>query len=289
MCAAGSYSSSFRAEAAALRLCLRDLLEDGRISVPHGAEIRICTDSRSAVEALQKGPCAQTGRLEEQVWELLNAVTARHGAHVTLQWVPGHVDLAEQEQSDEVAKRAARECAQDAAPVSYGVAKAVVDASLRARWYATTTDRPYVGIPATHVWRRATGGKTPKHGGDTPRAEQRLLAQLRAGKSPVLDSYAHHLGNIPAPQCRDCGGPPDAPKGDVEHMLLHCPAHHPARQRHLGPDATLGVLSTRPDAVVRYLRAAGRAGVAGEQYAAAARKFWPGADSGQNGRDQNHS
>ena len=26
-----------------------------------------------------------------------------------------------------------------------------------------------------------------------------------------------------------------------------------------------------------------------EQYAAAARKFWPGADSGQNGRDQNHS
>ena len=58
----------------------------------------------------------------------------------------------------------------------------MIDASLRARRHAETADVPYVGIPEGHVWRRATGDKPVKHRGDTPRAEQRLLAQLRAGK-----------------------------------------------------------------------------------------------------------
>ncbi len=86
----------------------------------------------------------------------------------------------------------------------------------------------------------------------------------------MLDSYAHYLGALRAPQCRDCGGPLNAPVGDLEHILLRCPAHHHARQRHLGPGATLGVLRTAPDAVIRYLRAIRRAGIAEDKRAAAA-------------------
>ena len=181
-----STSDSFRAEAAALRLCLRDILQKPRLAVPRRADIRLCTDSRSVIEALSRGPSAQTGRLEEEVWQLLEQVAAKWDARLTLQWVPGHVDLAEQEASDEVAKRAARDCAQEDAPLSYGVAKAVIDGALRARWHASTDAKTYVGIPADHVWRRATGSERVPHRGHTPRGEQRLLAQLRAGKAPVL-------------------------------------------------------------------------------------------------------
>ena len=273
VCAAGRFCNSFRAEAAALRLCLRDILQKPDIAVPRRAEIRLCTDSRSVIEALSRGPSAQTGRLEEEVWQLLEQVAAKWDARLTLQWVPGHVDLAEQEESDEVAKRAARDCAQEDAPLSYGVAKAVIDGALRARWHASTDAKPYVGIPADHVWRRATGSERVPHRGHTPRGEQRLLAQLHAGKAPVLEKYLKQLKKLETPQCRDCGadGADDGPDGDVEHVLLRCPAHRLPRERHLGPDATLRVLTEKPDSVIRYMRAIGRDGIAGASYKTAAR------------------
>ena len=59
-------------------------------------------------ESLLQGPSVQTGQLEQEVWALLNGVAARWSAHITLQWVPGHVRLERQEESDIVAKRAAR-------------------------------------------------------------------------------------------------------------------------------------------------------------------------------------
>ena len=83
--------------------------------------------------------------------------------------------------------------AQEDVAISYNVASSVVSGRLQTKWHAMTDNRPYIGIPADHAWRRATAGQPMKHRGDTPRAEQRLLAQLRAGKSPVLESYLSQI------------------------------------------------------------------------------------------------
>ena len=83
------------------------------------------------------------------------------------------------------------------------------------------------------------------------RAEQRILAQLRAGKCSLLADYRHLCGWAESPAC-ECG----APQQDAEHVLLHCPIHVPARNRLFEPPMKFGVevLARFPERAVRFLR-----------------------------------
>ena len=137
---------SYHAELHALRLALRALAEDGRIAVPRGAEIQILTDSQSAIRALAAGPWRQRSRLPQQVWSGLCKVSEVHDAHVTLVYVPGHADIAGNEEADEEAKEAAR-AAQgtpggDPTPVPHGLARTVVRAhGRRDMWQTVRKER----------------------------------------------------------------------------------------------------------------------------------------------------
>ena len=194
LCAAGARCTSYRAELAALTKLLDDLIagrgDDGReIAFPtelrRRAEVRVALDSQSLIVALAKGPSAQTGLAEMRAWErLIRLCRARH-AHVTVQYVPGHVDLERQEEADVLAKEAARTCKQDATAISLGLVRAVLCATLRPELSGQ--------IPEDHVWCRATGGKRPRHEG-LPRAHQCLLSKLRAGRSEVTQDVAHMYG-----------------------------------------------------------------------------------------------
>ena len=197
-CAAGARCTSYRAELAALTKLLDDLIagrgDDGReIIFPAEArrrtEVRVALDSQSAITALAKGPAAQTGVAEMRAWErLIRLCRVRH-VHVTVQYVPGHVELEEQEDAHRTAQEAARTCGQDATELTLGLAKGVLRA----------TQRPELmgKIPEEHLWRRATGGKRPKHEG-LPRVYQRLLSKLRAGRSETTQDVAHMYGTMTA-------------------------------------------------------------------------------------------
>jgi ribonuclease HI len=195
-CAAGARCTSYRAEISAVVKLCDDLLrghDDGgqmlcgldEIGVRRCPEIRICLDCQSAIKALSRGPSEQRGGLEMRAWDRLLAVVRKYDAHITVQYVPGHVDLDEQEESDEVAKAAAAECDQDNAPLPLAVTTGV----LRAQQRQQLRD----AIPAGHLWHRCTVGKNPKHRG-IPRPLQRALSQLRAGRSPLTHSALYRFG-----------------------------------------------------------------------------------------------
>ena len=85
-----------------------------------------------------------------RAWDRLIAVHDLFHAHFTIQYVPGHVDLEDQEASDLVAKAAAKECAQEGAELPLSV----VQAALRSRQREQLREE----IPQGHLWRRATDG-----------------------------------------------------------------------------------------------------------------------------------
>ena len=82
---------------------------------PTPKEVRLCSDSQSALGRLKKGPVAQRDAPADSVWRRLLELTDR-GTHLTLQWVPGHAGLPGNELADEVA-RAAADLDQDRAQV----------------------------------------------------------------------------------------------------------------------------------------------------------------------------
>jgi hypothetical protein len=145
-----------------------------------------------------------------QVWDLILRLHARFGAHLTVQYVPGHVGVPEQEESDTAAKEAMAECDQADAPLSLGVAAAILRAQQRTDLRAA--------IPEGHLWHRATGGKEPKH--DLPRPLQRALSQLRAGRSPLTGAISFRFGEqrVKLPAATAGGGLTFNPHGYVTEV-----------------------------------------------------------------------
>ena len=127
--------------------------------------ILICTDSRSALQKLERGPCYQTGMLECEVWKAISALVDAHPQCEThFQYVPGHAGVEQNTAADDAAGRAAeyyRDCpdeAGDGAGVPLELAKALWTAHERS---CDETGECPEGVPAGYAWRRATEGGAP--------------------------------------------------------------------------------------------------------------------------------
>ena len=89
---AGAICISTRAELVAIETALSNLPESYKNLV-------LYTDSRAALQTLQKGPTRQTTSVGTRIWE--NLVEIRnHSRTVCLNWVPGHADLDGNEHAD---------------------------------------------------------------------------------------------------------------------------------------------------------------------------------------------
>ena len=124
---AGGVCDSFTAELHGLRLALEHIATPGRgYAIPAKPELRFLTDSQSAIRHLAAGPWSQRTLLGQQVWAAMQAVARAHpGAHITVAWVPGHVDLEGNERADHEAKGAARDArgTSDRTPIGLNIAK----------------------------------------------------------------------------------------------------------------------------------------------------------------------
>ena len=84
---AGAVCDSYHAQMHALRHAMRDLAAaDCKIAVPPKPELRFCTDSQSAIKALQRGPWLQSTRLAQEVWAALQQLERRYRS-LTKTWV----------------------------------------------------------------------------------------------------------------------------------------------------------------------------------------------------------
>ena len=212
--AAGRHASSYAAELTAILAAARRLLH----RLPHGPrrpQVRFCTDSRSVLQALATGPSTKVDSLFANVWQLLAALSRR--CHVTLQWIPGHCDIAGNEEAD-VQAAAAGLLRQRRVPIAWDSARAVIRRTARRQWL----ERPQP------PWHERAAGRMPSLAevSRLPRADAVTVTQLRTGHSILLGSYRHRIGVAPSPTCQDCC---TDDLDTAEHFLLDCPAHHQIR------------------------------------------------------------
>lgn len=248
---AGRHTSSFRAEMLALEAALAMCLQH---DVP--GPIRVCTDSLSSLQILQKGPLATLDPATGSVWLHLNLL-AETGKAVTLQWVPGHAGIDGNERVDAVAKSGCEED-QRLCPVSMGAAK-----RLLARHTRKKHDDDYKKLydsntSASVNWHyECTKGRLPTPPIDTlSRSDQRIVCQMRAANSPHTASFLHLVGKCPSPKCEACG----ADEETVRHLLLDCPAWIKHRMSRWGPTPNPEEIFEDPQKLVGFLARIGRIG-----------------------------
>jgi hypothetical protein len=201
--------------------------------------ILICTDSQSL--------CLALGGHNPGVDELRSRIS-QTDSHVTVQWIPGHSEIAGNELADAAAKEAT---SLDELPgaISYGSICAHINAVIKDTEKHLRTKNKEVHERTLSVYKNLSQKKEKLI---TTRKDQVLLARIRSGHLMAFRWYQHFINKIDDPGCMECG----AAVQDMPHWLQSCPATLAARQRYFGDTTVdLGILTSDPVAVLAFARA----------------------------------
>ncbi len=205
-----------------------------------GRVASVALDGKSAIE----GSLLRESRPSHYLTDLLHASVAAvkrqyRGLELTLRWVPGHQDIAGNEQADSEAKLAASGDSSSVRlvpaalrrplPVSISKAKQVYNKKLGVQaaeqWRASKR-----GIDLRRVDPALPSARFAKLVAPLPRRNTSLLIQLRTGHAP-LNHHLHRIGRATTQRCQGCG----AAKETVQHFILQCPKFSLQRRAFLGP------------------------------------------------------
>ena len=109
-------SSKYEAEAKAIR---QDI------------HVVVFSDAKSVLQALESGKFDNS--TIQELMKTIDCLIAEHGVKVTLQWIPGHVNIQGNERADTLAKRGAS-CPQPDVPTSIENTKQTIKANKKEEW-----------------------------------------------------------------------------------------------------------------------------------------------------------
>jgi hypothetical protein len=203
------------------------------------SEVRICSDSQSAIRALAEGPYAADGVLLDEIWRSLRCRAPPHW-RFNFQWVPAHVGVPGNEVADRLAGEASSLPQQDVA-IDLATARAAVNRAAR-------------GLPREphHTLTRIKSLPRPNYAGMDRRA-QTTIAQLRAGASPLTRDYLHRIGKAADDRCIACGAPDSVPH------FLRCPGYSGLRWTIWGYiEVSEATMLSDPSKIMKYVVASAR-------------------------------
>uniref|UniRef100_A0A1I8GJU7 Protein kinase domain-containing protein n=1 Tax=Macrostomum lignano TaxID=282301 RepID=A0A1I8GJU7_9PLAT len=165
---AGRIACSFQAEMVAISAALDYITQ---LPPEHGLTVRILSDSKSALTALQSGPSRQVTAAGSRCWEVL----AHMSRPCDFVWVPAHCDVPGNEQADRCANEARRGQQQDE-PITLQAAKAAIRRARFAR------DQELLGRPWQRPPRHLTRKETRQRCGavEEKKKKKHLLHRLWA-------------------------------------------------------------------------------------------------------------
>jgi ribonuclease HI len=210
-------ASVLTAELAAIA---RALLWAARLRV--GGRVHIWSDSSAAVQTVLRGDHQSDGRWWRSLALIYARVIGLQGGAVSISWVPGHRDIAGNEQADLQAKAGARGAGTVIASVpTKREIKLEIQQELlgewQRRWEVDTKGRHRFAVDSTIQRRYRPPAK---------RRDDVLLTRLRLGTVRLAGWRATILRDGDG-HCAACG----APWEDLLHLLLRCRAWQHQRER----------------------------------------------------------
>ena len=215
--------------------------------------------------------CFLNSLTSNNLWNLLT----NGNIDVSMQWVPGHKNVAGNEKADIAAKEATK-LDQSLVPIDLQTAKSatrrwmrdeckkdwrVIDDSLKANTKDEETLKKAHYVKCMNPAKcKDSGSATKKKTPSLSRRDEVLIYQLRLGKSPIVRSclatYDNQRGDKQFCKNEGCVNV----KENVEHLLIKCPTY--SKERCIcfedGFNVTLNVLDKDPEAVIRYMKMIGR-------------------------------
>eukprot|EP00665_Eupelagonemidae_sp_cell47_P003504 gene3504-8609_t len=170
-----------------LQLALECLGAGTCLASTMGLSVTAFSDSQGLLKRLSSGPIAQRGRVESEIWDIIEVLWSECKVKLVLQFVPSHTlddedfDAANPLSGNRVADRAAERGSarsQRGRPVDFRSAASVVKRHVREQWAEQRPD---------HWHRDCTGGVVPTR--HPQRRVERVLANLRTGHCAKLQAY----------------------------------------------------------------------------------------------------
>lgn len=179
------------------------------------SSILICSDSKSVITALERGPLSQRERLLSKVWGLLTQLLEERGVRrIVFQFVYAHCGVVRNEAADllvEEALKKYRTVDQRNAAIPLQAVKAMVKWECKNEWKNNRD-------PSRHRFLVCNNAFTDlKLSGTFPRDQEIAAAQLRTGESMLMGKLRGRLG-IGSPLCRWCKKEEET----VDHVYTLC-------------------------------------------------------------------